>query len=146
MLYQGLYVAPGEPELPISTIHLPEVARYVENWGRPHDSGKVAILDDSKLCIGVAWLRLFGGAKPGFGYIDDETPELSIAVYAEYRGRGIGTRLLNLLLHEASRSYRAVSLSVCDGNRAIHLYERAGFEVVRKSGDALVMKKELKSS
>jgi ribosomal protein S18 acetylase RimI-like enzyme len=69
------------------------------------------------------------------------TPELSIAVRPEYRGCGVGTRLLEQLLVAADREYDAVSLSVSDGNPAVSLYRRAGFMCVSTSGGSSTMRR-----
>jgi ribosomal protein S18 acetylase RimI-like enzyme len=73
--------------------------------------------------IGGAWLRRFPAASPGYGFVDASIPELSIAVLPEYRGRGIGSRLMAELLREAA----AVSLSCDPQNPAWNLYLRFGF-------------------
>ena len=93
--------------------------------------------------IGAAWLRLLVGDDGGYGHVDDATPELSIAVLSEYRGRGIGTRLLTRLLQLASEHYAAVSLSVAQNNPALLLYGRLGFDIVGTSGVSLTMRKAL---
>jgi GNAT superfamily N-acetyltransferase len=43
--------------------------------------------------------------ETGCGFVDSETPELSVAVRPEYRGRGIGTLLLRRLLAEADHHW-----------------------------------------
>jgi ribosomal protein S18 acetylase RimI-like enzyme len=40
------------------------------------------------------WSRCFTRDEPGYGFIDESIPELSIAVATDARGRGIGTALL----------------------------------------------------
>jgi ribosomal protein S18 acetylase RimI-like enzyme len=82
--------------------------------------------------VGAAWYRLFPRSDPGYGFVDDQTPELSIAVVPDARGHGVGKSLLNGLLETARRDgFRALSLSVARSNRvACNLYERCGFEVV----------------
>jgi GNAT superfamily N-acetyltransferase len=89
---------------------------------------------------------VFTAGNKGYGYIDDETPELSIAVLPEYRGKGIGTDLLRHLIEEVRVRHRALSLSVSSDNPAIHLYKRLGFEVVEQTGTSLTMKKQLEES
>ncbi|MEM9509197.1 MAG: N-acetyltransferase [Cyanobacteria bacterium P01_E01_bin.35] len=143
MLYQALYVPPEASPLSREVIFQPELAKYVENWGiQKDDIGLVAVLTN-QTPIGAAWLRMFKSSDPGYGYIDDHTPELSIAVLPEYRDRGIGTKLLTILFAEIKSSYSAVSLSVSVNNPALHLYHRLGFEVVSQDDNSLTMKKEL---
>lgn len=92
--------------------------------------------------VGAAWLRLLKGDERGYGYVDDETPELGMAVLPEHRGRGIGSALLRRLLESAAAAYRSVCLSVSADNPAVRLYERAGFERVCECGGALTMLKK----
>jgi GNAT superfamily N-acetyltransferase len=72
--------------------------------------------------------------------VDEDTPEVSIAVAEPYRGRGIGAALLRGLA-EAARSagFAALSLSVEDGNPARRLYERVGFVEVDAGRGATVL-------
>jgi ribosomal protein S18 acetylase RimI-like enzyme len=88
---------------------------------------------------------LLRGEERGFAYVDDETPELAVAVLPEYRGKGIGTALLMRHLEAAAGLYRALSLSVSPRNPAKRLYERLGFEIVATGDDGHpIMKKELR--
>jgi len=141
MLYYAIHVPPGGAPPPRSILEAPEVARYVQGWGRPDDEGLAAELISSNQIIGAAWLRRLTAEAPGYGYIDDATPELSIAVAPPFRGQGIGARLLAGVLAVAQGRYAAVSLSVSADNPALRLYHRLGFEVVRQTGGALVMSK-----
>jgi len=141
MLYHAMYVPPGDAPSLRETVNRPELARYVRGWGRADDRGFVAL--DGHQPIGAAWLRLLVGDDGGYGHVDDATPELSIAVLSEYRGRGIGTRLLTRLLQLASEHYAAVSLSVAQNNPALRLYGRLGFDIVGTSGVSLTMRKAL---
>jgi ribosomal protein S18 acetylase RimI-like enzyme len=123
----------------------PEIAKYVEARGRAGDMGFVAVDAGSGEPVGAAWLRLLTGDERGYGYVDDETPELGMAVLHGYRGRGIGSELIGLLLKSAGAVYRSVCLSVSADNPAARLYNRAGFELVSASGDSLTMVKRLSS-
>lgn len=80
------------------------------------------------------------GENKGYGYVDDDTPELSIAVLPEYRSQGVGTQLLTHLFTSAY-GQSSISLSVSADNSALRLYERFGFEVVSKSNGSLTMKR-----
>jgi ribosomal protein S18 acetylase RimI-like enzyme len=137
MLYLALHVPEGQPPFPREVLQAPGIRHYVEGWGRPGDMGVLAL--DGETPVGAAWLRLLTGEDRGFGYVDDETPELSIAVMPEYRGRGIGSEMLRRLLEIAGSRYTAVSLSVSADNPARRLYERFGFRVVRDDGSSLTM-------
>ena len=144
-LYQSLHVPGGRSPFPRDVINQPEIAKYVRGWGRAGDMGYIA---EDAVCgapIGAAWLRLLKGAERGYGYVDDETPELGMAVLPEYRGRGAGSDLLGHLLESAGAVYRSVCLSVSADNPAVRLYERAGFVRVRECGDSLTMVKRLRA-
>lgn len=126
----------------------PELARYAKDWGRTGDTGFIAIEKDKSL--GAAWIRLWSDTDKGFGYIDNQTPELVVSTLPDYRNRGIGTLLISILIDEIKSSYSAVSLSVRENNPAINLYKKLGFtkvmgsEVVNRTGGiSCVMLKSL---
>jgi len=111
----------------------PDLARYVTGWGRAGDSGVRALDRRRGTCVGAAWLRLWTADDHGYGYIDDQTPELAIGVEAGYRGRGIGRRLIEELVATSAAPFAAVSLSVRRDNPALRLYRRIGFTPVAGS-------------
>jgi ribosomal protein S18 acetylase RimI-like enzyme len=115
------------------------VALYVKAWGRPGDTAVIAI--DGGFPVGAAWYRLFDGERPGYGFVDERTPELAIAVVPSARGKGVGSALLHALLGRArSAGYPSISLSVDRNNAgAIELYERHGFARVGEDADSLTM-------
>jgi GNAT superfamily N-acetyltransferase len=115
----------------------PQSAHYVAGWPRPGDSGVIA--EDGRP-IGAAWLRFFADSDPGYGFVDAATPELSIGLMQQWRGQGIGTRLLNALLAQArSGGVTRISLSVEKDNPARRLYERLGFQTVGAVGESLTL-------
>ena len=124
MLYQSIFV---RPLLPRSIIDEPEFRHYVADWGQLHDVGFIAT-DVNDTPIGVVWVRLLTHEDPGWGYVADDTPEVStLAVLPEWRGQGVGTALMRALLDHADVRYRQVSLSCDPDNPAMHLYQRLGF-------------------
>jgi GNAT superfamily N-acetyltransferase len=129
---------PGSPVRPVAeVIREPVLAHYVIGWPRHGDFGFVAEMDHP---VGAAWCRLFPAHDPGYGFVDEATPEVSIGVSAEARGRGIGTSLLTALVREAGRrGLTALSLSVEPDNPAIRLYERLGFQIVDQLAGAVTM-------
>jgi ribosomal protein S18 acetylase RimI-like enzyme len=117
----------------------PKLAHYAAGWPQPGDLG-VVVEDGGGNGHGAAWLRYFTDDDPSFGFLDAETPELSIGVSPESRGRGLGTQLCTRLFDAAeARGIRRISLSVEKANPALGLYRRLGFEVVRDDGDAVTM-------
>jgi ribosomal protein S18 acetylase RimI-like enzyme len=136
MLHHAYYWRENDPEA------ADPVARYVVNFGRPGDAAVIAIEEHRR--VGAAWYRLFTHDEQGFAFIDERTPEATIAVVPSMRGRGIGSGLLERLLARARQEgYDAVSLSVEKDSPAIALYERHGFERVREEDATQVMRASL---
>ena len=109
----------------------PPVQRYVERWGRPGDTALIAIQDFQR--VGAAWFRLFTDDNPGYGFVDEETPELSIAIVPSKRGTGLGSELLDALLERArADGYDAITPQRREGQpsrrplRAPRLRARSG--------------------
>ncbi len=118
------------------------VYRYVQAWGRRGDTGVIAL--DEGFPVGAAWYRLFKESAPGYGFVDEQTPELAIAVVPSRRGRGLGEELLTALMERArSEGHRALSLSVEPQNPALKLYEKHGFRKVDERDGAWTMVAEL---
>jgi ribosomal protein S18 acetylase RimI-like enzyme len=141
MLYTALYVREGDAPFPRSVLEQPDIAHYVDGFGRAGDLGIIGLNDAQP--IGAAWLRLLIGENSGYGYVDDATPELTVALEPEWRGRGIGTRLMDELFRAAATTYRSVSLSCDAANPAIRLYERTGFQRVAEEARSITMRKPL---
>jgi ribosomal protein S18 acetylase RimI-like enzyme len=66
---------------------------------------------------------------------------MDIALLPEFRGRGIGERLLRSVLHEADDAAIPVSIHVERGNRAMSLYKRLGFFPVEERGPYVLMRR-----
>ncbi len=114
------------------------VSRYVRGWGRPGDTALIAL--DGGFPVGAAWYRVFSADEPGYGFVDEQTPELAIAVVPSQRGKGVGEQLLLALIDRARRAgYDSLSLSVEPGNPARKLYERHGFRVDDEGAEAWTM-------
>jgi ribosomal protein S18 acetylase RimI-like enzyme len=121
----------------------PEAVRYHEGWGRLGDLGVIAERDGA--VNGVAYCRLFTDDDHGHGYVDEETPEVAIAVHEECRGTGIGAQLLTALARVARESgFTRLSLSVDGENPARRLYERLGYRTVAADDDGVRMALELR--
>ena len=128
----------GDPAFDEALLLSPEVAHYVDDWQRDTDVGVVAERDG--VPVGAAWARQLTSSDPGYGYVADDIPELTLAVDPAHRGHGIGSHLMVSLINQATaRELPGLSLSVEDGNRARCLYARHGFAVVGREGDSDTM-------
>jgi len=139
MLYEAARWNPDWPAMPIEEVLAePMPKRYYEDFGREGDGGVVAELDGEP--VGAAWYRRFPADAPGYGFVDEKVPELSIAVVPLHRRKGIGHTLLRACLVQArEEGNQAISLSVAVHNRSRMMYQRAGFEKVVDEGDHWTM-------
>ena len=112
----------------------PTFAKYVGGFPRPTDVGYIATREGQD--VGAIWSRYFTADDPGYGFVDEGTPELTLGVVAGRRGEGIGRALMNVML---AASTTDLSLSVEDGNPAIELYRKSGFVPVGRVGDSTTM-------
>ena len=90
-LYHAIYIPESEEYPAREIIFQPEIYVYVKDFGDKDDCGVVAEMDGR--LVGAAWARII----PAYGNIDAQTPELAISILPEFRGRGIGTDLMNVL-------------------------------------------------
>jgi GNAT superfamily N-acetyltransferase len=117
-----------DPDLP--------VFRYVQNWGRRGDAGVIASAGPN--AYGAAWYRLFPASAPGFGFVDEQTPEVTIAVVPSQRGGGTGGELLEALLEQArADGFAQISLSAEPGQTGF--YEKHGFHELRRDERTVTM-------
>lgn len=145
MLYESLFVPEGQKPFSREILNDPLISKYVDGWGRDGDLGFIAINHEGKP-IGSITARFFNESNKGFGYVDEDIPEIGMALLGEYRGKGIGTALLDKLFKEAnSKNIRRVSLSVDPINKvAVKLYQRFGFEEVGTVDTSITMVADVK--
>jgi DNA-binding MarR family transcriptional regulator/GNAT superfamily N-acetyltransferase len=117
----------------------PEFAHGFAGFDPERDRGVVARDGDGP--VGAAWAVFLPASDPGYGFVAEDVPELTLALEARGRGRGIGSALLAAVLAAGrDASWRGISLSVEDGNTGARLlYERAGFRVVGRNGGSDTM-------
>jgi ribosomal protein S18 acetylase RimI-like enzyme len=76
--------------------------------------------------------------------VDEQTPEVSIAVVPSRRGHGIGSELLDALIALArEQGYNGLSLSVADESPAMHVFEKQGFQKVEQTDHSWTMRLNL---
>jgi ribosomal protein S18 acetylase RimI-like enzyme len=134
-LYQAIFIPEGTEPPSRDIVSKPEIFVYIRDFGpQPGDMGVVA--EQNGQVIGAAWTRII----PAYGHVDDDTPELAISILPEFRGYGIGTKLLKRLfelLHD--NGYRHTSLSVQKANPAVRLYRRMGYEIICENDEDYIM-------
>ena len=133
--YESIFVPEGEPTPPKSVVEHPLMQVYYADFGsEKHDIAFVAETDGN--IVGAVWVRIMDD----FGHIDDDTPSFAIAVHTKYRGMGIGTAQMERMLTELqTRGYKQASLSCQKANRAVKLYRRLGFRVIRETEEEHIM-------
>jgi ribosomal protein S18 acetylase RimI-like enzyme len=137
ILWQFLAIAAHEPvENGVAFVKQhPIVSRYVQNFGGESDCGFFVCSDqNSDEPIGAIWARILPEEAAGYGFIDENTPEIAVAVRPEFHNQGVGKLLLRHFIEAMRRRFVAVSLNVRDDNlAAIALYGGAGFKRVKGS-------------
>ncbi|MEO1053086.1 MAG: GNAT family N-acetyltransferase [Bacteroidota bacterium] len=143
MLYEAIFIPEGHDPLPREVIKDKSLSKYIENWRK--DNFDIAlVMEVNNQPVGVIWGRLLTGESKGFGYVDDKTPELSMAVKDEYRNQGIGTKLIKAIASEYQKiGVEYLSLSVDKANNAANLYKRLGCEIIEETETAWTMKKRI---
>ncbi|MBR0132547.1 MAG: GNAT family N-acetyltransferase [Lachnospiraceae bacterium] len=134
-LYEAIFIPEGVQPPERKIIELPELKIYYEGFGRgPADFCIVA--EDCGRVIGAVWTRIMND----YGHVDDETPSFAISLYKEYRGCGIGTRLMQeMLALLKEKGYAQASLAVQKANYAVRMYEKVGFKVVSENEEEYIM-------
>ena len=86
--------------------------------------------------VGAVWTRIMDD----YGHVDDETPSFAISLIPEYRGKGIGTRLMrNMLNLLKEQGFKQASLAVQKANYAVRMYKNVGFEIVDENNEEYIM-------
>ncbi|MEA4904949.1 MAG: GNAT family N-acetyltransferase [Petrimonas sp.] len=139
MLYEAIYQPDKNNLIPREVLKLPEVHEYINNFGQEKDD-YCLVADFNGKIVGAVWTRILAGDVKGFGNIDNETPEFAISLYKEYRNRGIGTKLMNVMIEYLRNSrYKQASLNVKKKNYAVRLYKNMGFEIIGEDKEDYLM-------
>ncbi|TFD35943.1 GNAT family N-acetyltransferase [Cryobacterium sp. TMT1-19] len=122
-----------------SIMNTPDLWHYLSDWKRSSDFGFLAHEADKP--VGAAWARFMTAEDPGYGFVDEDIPELGMGVVSTHRGQGVGRVLLERTIRaSADRGLRGLSLSVEDENeRARALYVSNGFVVAGRAGNSDTM-------
>ncbi len=134
-LYEAIFIPEGVEAPPRNIIELPELQVYITDFGkRPDDICFLAEVDGK--VAGAVWVRVM----EDYGHLEDGVPSFAISLYKEYRGKGIGTELMNRMLQELEgRGYEKASLAVQKANYAVRMYQKVGFEIVGENEEEYLM-------
>jgi GNAT superfamily N-acetyltransferase len=114
------------------------IACYVDNWGRRGDTALVAM--DEGHSVAAGWYRLFKEGAHGYGFVDEQTPELTVVVVPSRQGEGIGQELLaGLLARARSDGHPGLSAAVEADYPERESLLAHGFEQVAQRGTTLTM-------
>ena len=138
-LYEAIFIPEGVEPPEREIIEQPELKLYYEGFG----TGKAdfsLVADENGKVIGAVWTRIMND----YGHVDDETPSFAISLYKEYRGQGIGTKLMKeMLALLRKKGYKRASLAVQKANYAVKMYNNVGFKTVDENAEEYIMVCEL---
>ena len=144
--YEAIFIPEGIEPPPFEIIEQPEIAVYINDFGKKKDDYCLVAEIDGKI-VGGVWVRILSGEIKGFGNIDDETPEFAISLFKEYRNQGIGTKLmLEMIDYLKNKGYKQCSLAVQKANYAVKMYKNVGFEIVKEKEEEYLMVLKLNKS
>lgn len=139
-LYEAIFQTDETNLLPRSIIKKPELQVYIENFGSKKDDFCLCAEVDGKI-VGAVWVRNI----KGYGSVDEITPEFAISLYKEFRGFGIGTEMMKMMLtHLRQSGYSKTSLAVQKVNYAVKMYLNVGFQIIDENEEEYIMVHYLK--
>jgi len=105
-------------------------AREEKNFAQFFKADEVSIITADGLDVG--WIQ---------EQVDDTAINLgSFYISPDMQRRGIGTRILNVLLEKAKSQSKAMTLSVVKINPARHFYEKHGFRITQEDEHKFYMR------
>ena len=138
-LYEAIFIPEGMEPPPREIIEQPELKLYYDGFGIG-EADFCIVADDEGKVIGAVWTRIMND----YGHVDEETPSFAVSLYKEYRGQGIGTKLMKEMLYLLKeKGYKRASLAVQKANYAVKMYENVGFKVVDENDEEYIMVCEL---
>ena len=138
-LYEAIFIPEGVDPPAREIIEQPELRIYYENFGTGRADYCIVADADGKV-VGAVWTRIMND----YGHVDDETPSFAISLHKEYRGKGIGTQMIQEMLSLLKKKgYSRASLAVQKANYAVRMYEKVGFKTVDENAEEYIMICEL---
>lgn len=134
-LYEAIFQREGDDPVPREIIEEPALRVYIDEFGKK--KGDYCLCAETRgRVVGAVWVRII----PGYGSIDPDTPEFAISLLKEYRGCGIGTKMMEEMLRDLGKAgYEKVSLAVQKDNYALKMYQHCGFRIVDENTQEYLM-------
>ncbi len=134
-LYEAIFIPEGVEAPDPSIIEQPELKLYYEGFGEGKADHCLVAEEDGRV-VGAVWTRIM----KDYGHVDDDTPSFAIALFREYRGRGVGTRLMMRMLELLrEKGYQQASLAVQKANYAVRMYKKVGFQTIDQNEEEYIM-------
>ena len=134
-LYQAIFIPEGITPPPFDIIKQPELQVYIKGFGEQDGDICLVAECDSKI-VGAVWVRIMND----YGHVSNDMPSLAISLLPEYRGKGIGTALMQSMIKMVSQQgYKGISLSVQKQNYAAKMYRKLGFNTIENKDEELIM-------
>ncbi len=134
-LYEAIFIPEGVEAPPRAIINAPELQVYVKDFGT--QEGDICFVAEAEeKIVGAVWVRIMDD----YGHVEEGVPSFAISLYKEYRGLGIGTRMMEQMLAELKgRGYQKASLAVQKANYAVKMYRNVGFEIIDENQEEYIM-------
>jgi ribosomal protein S18 acetylase RimI-like enzyme len=113
----------------IKWVDADQEAQFASLW-RPNDT-RIIVVDGEE----IGWVEL---RQP-----EDEIFLKQLYISPAYQRRGIGSRVMRLLLAERCRTAKSMALFVLKNNPACRFYRRHAFDVVWETETTFVMRREI---
>lgn len=134
-IYEAIYQPKPNKHVPRTIIQDPSIWIYIDRFGSMKDD-HCLVAEVNGVIVGAVWVRCI----KAFGYIDDHVPEFAISVYPQYRGRGIGTRVMQeMIVLLRNKGYVKASLAVQKENYATRMYQQVGFTISHETHEEYIM-------
>ncbi|MGN0613344.1 MAG: GNAT family N-acetyltransferase [Porcipelethomonas sp.] len=134
-LYEAIFVPEGVRSPSREIINQPELQVYISDFGKQEGDICFVAEADNKI-VGAVWVRIMND----YGHVDNETPSFAISLFPEYRNKGIGTAMMEMMLGELKqKGYKQTSLAVQKANYAVKMYKNVGFEIVDENDEEFIM-------
>lgn len=132
-LYEAIFIPEGITPPPKDIVEKPELRVYTDGFGTKRGDNCFVAEIENKV-IGAVWTRVMDD----YGHVDNDTPSFAISLYKDYRGQGIGIRLMEEMLSLLkTQGFRQTSLAVQKANYAVHMYEKVGFHTVDENDEEI---------